>query len=133
MTCRKKTQRYFWACFYGGHDPNFRDIARMGRTALVAAYVCVQVLLLLLFLAYRFENGPYYGGDLFIFLIYEAFLTILVAILGYDHEARLTANTLVGQTCPGFTVLQGWFVVFVVLANMGMTIVSFVDVSLHPS
>jgi hypothetical protein len=112
---------------------NGDGLARISRMALAGAYVCVQILLLLLYFAYRYTNGPYASGDPYIFLFYQGFLTLLIAILGYDHEERLMETVPMYRVVPGFTPLQGWFVILVVLSNVGMSILAFVDVSQHPS
>lgn len=118
-------------CFYGNQEQSV--VARMGRTALLAGYVCVQILLILLFVAYRYDGGPYLGGDLYVFIMYQGFLTALAAILGYDHGDRMGRTNVLEKFSPGLSALQGWFILMVLGANGGLTVVAFLDVINHPS
>ena len=129
----RKRQRYFWASYYVSQNPDFQDMARLGRAALAGAYVCVQVLLIVLYFAYRYDNGPYAGGNPYVFFIYQGFLTLLIAILGYDHEERIGRVNALDRTVPGFTALQSWFVVLLLVACGSMSVIAFSDVSQHPS
>ena len=129
----KPRQRYFWASVYLTGDGDYVDMARISRMALAGAYVCVQILLLLLYFAYRYTDGPYTSGDPYIFFFYQGFLTLLIAILGYDRADRLTETVPMYRVVPGFTPLQSWFVLLVVLSNVGMSVLAFMDVSQHPS
>jgi len=127
-------QRYFWASYYVSSDPGDpQDMARLGRAALAGAYVCVQVLLIVLYFAYRYDNGPYAGGNPYVFFLYQGFLTLLIAILGYDHEERIWRTNALDRTVPGFTAMQNWFVVLLLVACGSMSVIAFSDVSQHPS
>lgn len=94
------------------------------RVALSGAFVCVQVLFLLLFLAYRHSDSPYAGGSWLVQVAYQIFLSILAFLFQRDAD-----DQKVPGTC---TFLQSSAIIAVCLASVGMTIIAAVDVAAHP-
>jgi hypothetical protein len=96
------------------------------RLSYVAAYVCVEILLLLLAVAYHMERTPYSAGTYYVFFLYLGFLTALPWFLGQDFLIRLDEG--LGAFQGSLTLMQASVVLVVVLANVAMTIVATVDV-----
>jgi hypothetical protein len=57
----------------------------------------------------------------------------MAAILGYDHGDRMGRTNVLEKFSPGLSALQGWFILMVLGANGGLTVVAFLDVINHPS
>lgn len=104
---------------------NLRVIARI---ALSAAFVCVQVLFLLLFLAYRHDGSPYGGSSWVVQVAYQIFLWLLAFLYQRDADDREKYGTPPG-VC---TFMQSWAIFAAGLASVGMTIMAVVDVATHP-
>ena len=112
-------QRYFWMSWnLGSNDA----LARCGRSALVVAYVCLQGLLLLLFVAYYFDRSEYFAGSYYTLVVYECYLTVLPWLLSRDLATREP-----NSTWETLTFMQGAVLFATLLANTGMTIVGAVD------
>lgn len=88
----------------------------------------VQVLFLLLFLAYRNDGSPYGGGHWLVQVFYQGFLWLLAFLYQRDSSDREIHNTDIGL----FSFTQSGAVFATVLANAGMTILAVVDVARHP-
>lgn len=97
-------------------------LARCGRSALLVAYVCLQGLLLLLFVAYYFDRSEYFAGSYYTLVVYECFLTVLPWFLSRDLNTRDLSKSW--QT---LTFMQGSVLFVTLLANTGMTIVGALD------
>ena len=127
-------QLYFWTCWNGipddfDADP-LVDSSYWCRQAYVVAYTSLQILLTLLFAAYRFPESPYSSGGVALFVLYQLFLTALPVLLQQDYNNRL----IHGPQRPDkdqFTVvlsfLQMVFVMLVTVGCVGMTITAFGD------
>lgn len=98
------------------------------RIALSGAFVCVQVLFLLLFLAYRHDGSPYGGSSWVVQVAYQIFLWILAFLYQRDADDLDKYNRDSG-VC---SFLQSWAIVAAGLASVGMTIMAVVDVAAHP-
>lgn len=95
-------------------------LLRMWQTALMVAYVALQLFLLILFAAYFYEKGPFGTGTIAALVFYELFLSILPWLLNQDCQLRK----------PGvFTSFQGWTLVATLAACASMSVVAIVDVS----
>lgn len=116
------TQRRVWArWFLGSSKGNIAPDA--AGWALGLAYVCVQILLFLLFLAYRMGDTPYASGHVVVFIVYEVYLTLIALAVTTDDED--TAFT------PAFTMPITTFTLLTVFANVGMTLLAVVDATTH--
>jgi hypothetical protein len=110
-------------CWYGSQEEN----AILGRVALMVSYVATQILLVLLFFAYRLDSGPYAGGGFLVFVVYFIIITALPWILNED-----LFNRTVTPAPRELTGLQAAFIALVVGANAFMVVVAVADVSTHP-
>jgi hypothetical protein len=116
------TQRRVWARWYLGSSKGGIAPDAAGW-ALGLAYVCVQILLFLLFLAYRMGDTPYASGHVVVFIVYEVYLTLIALAVTTDDED--TAFT------PAFTTPIITFTLLTVFANVGMTLLAVVDATTH--
>jgi hypothetical protein len=115
-------QRRVWACWYLGTDKN-NVVADTAGRALGGAFVCVQILLLLLCLAYRMGDTPYASGHVMVFVAYEIFLTLIAVAVSVDDEDTTFTSR--------FTTPLSAVVLLTVLANVGMTLLAVVDATTH--
>ena len=109
--------------WYGSQD----DDGFLGRAALMVAYIGAQILLLLLFIAYRYDGSVFVGGGVLVFVVYFVFLSLLPWILNEDLFNRVDA-----PVPRELTGLQTLFLGLVVAINGFMTVVAVSDVSNHP-
>lgn len=100
----------------------------IARVALSASFVCVQVLFLLLYLAYRNDGSPYGGGAWPVQVFYQGFLFLLAFLYQRDANDHAGGKLRTRE----FTFLQSLALFAVGLANVGMTIMGVVDVAAHP-
>ena len=98
------------------------ELGRCGRSALLLAYVALQALLLLLFVAYYFDRSEYIAGSFYTLAAYECYLTLLPWLLSRDFNTRNSSGTW-----KTLTFMQGAVLMATLLANTGMTIVGAVD------
>jgi hypothetical protein len=82
------------------------NLKLVARIALSAAFVCVQVLFLLLFLAYRNDGSPYAGSSWVLQVFYDTNL-------------------------EKFTFVQSTAIFATALVSAALTIVAVVDVTSH--
>lgn len=121
----------FWILPGASGDARFQtayNLRTIARIALSGAFVCVQVLLLLIFLAYRHDGSPYGGASWVVQVAYQGFLWGLAFLYQRDADDRVKYDTPKDL----FTFLQSLAVIAVALANAGMTIMAVVDVAAHP-
>ena len=117
-------QRYFWQCCWQYSEEPDPFLARVARNALAAAYVCVELLLLLLVLAYYFDKTAYAGGTFYVFFAYGAYLTAMFWLLSRDDAQRWQDSN---PDSLSLTFMQGSLLFLTLLANVGMTVVAVVD------
>ena len=110
-------------------DPTQVRLQVVARIALSWAFVCVQLLFLLLFLAYRYDGSPYGGSSWVVQVFYQLFLWLLAFLYQRDTE---DLEKYPGTEFNLFTFLQSAAVIATILANAGMTIMAVVDVAGHP-
>lgn len=96
------------------------------RVALGVAYVALQILLLLLFVAYYYPDSPYSGGGAFMLILYELFLVCLLWFINTDYTAMLERGAVL--MTDELTFIQKGVLFQVLIANAVMTIVAIVDV-----
>lgn len=108
-------QRLYWAGWYS--DSRLPDY--VWRTSLMAAYVSLQLLLVLLFVAYNFPGSLFaQGSAVYLLVLYEIFLTALAWLVSADLE-RKRAST--------FTGWQFGVMLCTTAACLGMAVVAIVD------
>jgi hypothetical protein len=113
-----------------GFDSAFlmaHNLKLVARIALSAAFVCVQVLFLLLFLAYRNDGSPYAGSSWVLQVFYQIFLWILAFLYQRDANDRDTYGTNLEK----FTFVQSTAIFATALVSAALTIVAVVDVTSH--
>ena len=115
------TQRRVWTRWYLGSQ--FSITSDVAGRALGLAYMCVQILLLLLFLAYRMGDTPYASGHVVVFVVYEVYLTLIALAVTMDDEDT--------DFKPVFTVPISAFTLLTVFANIAMTLLAVVDATMH--
>lgn len=115
-------------CRYWGKNGSDDGLQVIARVSLSWAFVCVQVLFLLLFLAYRNDGSPYGGGEWAVQVFYQGFLFLLAFLYQRDANDRETLPSKMQD----FTFLQSLAVFATGLANVGMSIMAVVDVASHP-
>ena len=103
------------------------NLKMVARIALSAAFVCVQLLFLLLFLAYRNDGSPYAGSSWVLQVAYQGFLWFLAFL--YQRDANDRDNH--GTKLKEFTFVQSTAVFATVLVSAALTIVAVVDVTSH--
>ena len=103
------------------------NLKLVARIALSAAFVCVQVLFLLLFLAYRNDGSPYAGSSWVLQVFYQIFLWILAFLYQRDANDRDTYGTNLEK----FTFVQSTAIFATALVSAALTIVAVVDVTSH--
>jgi len=97
----------------------------ISKLGLIIAYVSLQVLLLLLFVAYYYSNSPYLGNSWFLFLIYELYLSLLLWLVCKDYAAMEETGKF--STTHDLTMLQGTIILGAFVANGVMTLVALID------
>ena len=126
-------QLYFWTCWNEIPDRDDREelveLSYWCRQAYTVAYASLQILLTLLFVAYRFPESPYASGGVAVFVLYQLFLTALPVLLQQDFHVLLANGQEKSEYPPKLSFLQLVFVVLVVIGCAGMTITGFIDSS----
>jgi magnesium-transporting ATPase (P-type) len=110
-----------------GRPESAQDLKIVARIALSAAFVCVQVLFLLLFLAYRNDGSPYAGSSWVLQVFYQIFLWFLAFLYQRDANDRETYGTNLDK----FTFVQSTAIFATVLVSAALTIIAVVDVTSH--
>ena len=96
------------------------------RVVLTVAYVALQILFFLLFVAYYYPDSPYAGGGLGILVVYEWFLVCLLWFINTDYKAMLERGAI--SKTDELSLIQRGVLFLVLVANGVMTIVAIVDV-----
>lgn len=120
------SQRYFWHSWYGLLMDESKGIQFfLSRLALNTAYVTLQILLLLLYVAYYYLGAPYAGNNWALFWLYQTYLTVLPWILSRDYLAMIEQGAF--SKTDELTFPQACVLVFTLGANVLMTFVALVD------
>lgn len=96
------------------------------RVVLTVAYVALQILFCLLFVAYYYPDSPYVGGGAGIFVMYEWFLVCLLWFINTDFLAMLERGAI--SKTDELSLIQRGVLYLVLVANGVMTIMAIVDV-----
>lgn len=95
------------------------------RVALNVAYVALQILLLLLFVAYFYYASPYLGGTWGLFALYQLYLTSLPWLLSKDFTLMSEKGEFTAK--KDLTFLQMCVLFGTLVANGGMTVTAMID------
>jgi hypothetical protein len=142
------SQRYVWVCSYWViTDTTSQDLKDVARIALSAAFVCVQVFLLLvaffgffaqtlffaqilfllLFVAYRNDGSPYAGSSWVLQVFYQIFMWFLAFLYQRDANDREKHGTGLDK----FTFVQSTAIFATALVSASLAVVAVVDVTSH--
>lgn len=115
-------QRFFWTFWYSSAG---RDDSLVNQTSLVACFVALLILLILLFVAYRYPDGLYHTGSVWIFCVFAVYLVLMMALLvgdrmqaGYMDEASSSFY---------YSVYQQGMLVMTIALNVVFTVTALVD------
>jgi len=114
-------QRFYWSYWY-----NDRDDSLVNQTSLTACFFALLILLILLFVAYRFEQSLYQSGSIWLFSLVCVYLVLMMGmligdrvLLGFMDEENSTFY---------FSVYQQGMLLLTVTVNLILTVVVLVDV-----
>lgn len=98
----------------------------MNQTSLTACFFALLILLILLFVAYRFEQSLYQSGSIWLFSLVCVYLVLMMGmligdrvLLGFMDEENSTFY---------FSVYQQGMLLLTVTVNLILTVVVLVDV-----
>jgi hypothetical protein len=114
-------QRFYWSYWY-----NDRDDSLVNQTSLTACFFALLILLILLFVAYRFEQTLYISGSVWVFSLVCVYLVLMMGmligdrvLLGFMDEENSTFY---------FSVYQQGMLLLTVAVDLIITVVVLVDV-----
>lgn len=98
----------------------------MNQTSLLACFTALLVLLILLFVAYRFEQTLYISGSIWFFSLFCVSLVLMMGMLVGDRI--LLGFMDEGKSTFYFSVYQQGLLLLTLVVDLIMTVVALVDV-----
>jgi len=116
----------FWHSWFGMLKDQKRVFQYfLTMLSLTVAYTSLQVLLLLLFVAYYYFASPYLGASWGLFIIYELFLSMLPWLLSKDYALMAEKGQL--GSAQEISFPQACVLFVTLFANSLMTLVALID------